>query len=321
MSRLLRRHTYGVALAFVVVLTIVTLVVSPASATPSGLLAQAATFAPFALVALASTFAILSGGGGIDISIGPNAALVNCVLVAIVLPQEFWGTWYVALPLALLLGGLIGAINGLLVAVLRFQPVIASLAMYFVCTGLALTAAPRPVTVSSASWISGLASMVGPIPGPALLIGLPLLLWALLGLTPYRRMLYAVGGNEVTAYTAGTDVVAVRVVAYALGGVMAGAAGVALSALVLSSQPSTGGTFALVGLAAVALGGTSLAGGRGGLLGSLLGALAIFQLQGVLAVAGMPPTWNTLAYGVLLVVGVIVGAVLQRIGRSRKALT
>ena len=109
------------------------------------------TLAPFVLVAFASTVPILSGGGGIDISVGPQATLTNCLLVAVLFPHGL-GTPWVSIPLLLLIGAGVGLVNGLLVVVGRLQPVIATLATFFVLSGLALRLSPTPVGLESGNW-------------------------------------------------------------------------------------------------------------------------------------------------------------------------
>ena len=153
--------------------------------------------------------------------------------------------------------------------------------------------------------MSHLAHSVGPIPGPLFTLAAPLIIWGLLGLTPYRRTLYAVGSNDATAFSSGVNVSLVRVVAYALGGLMAGIGGLALTALVASVDASLASTYTLLAIAAVALGGTSLWGGRGGLFGALVGAAAIYLLQNFLTLAQIDPSWLQVMYGVMLVVAVV----------------
>jgi ribose transport system permease protein len=104
------------------------------------------------------------------------------------------------------------------------------------------------------------------------------------------------------------NVHATRIAAYSLGGAFAAFGGVALTALVQSSQATSSNFYILAGLTAVALGGNSLAGGRGGLLCTFFGALTLYLLQTFLSAAGVPPTWLNVVYGLMLVIGVTVGA-------------
>ena len=139
-------------------------------------------------------------------------------------------------------------------------------------------------------------------------MAIPLVIWFALSRTAFHRNLYAVGGNDATAFSTGVNVTATRVIAYALGGMFAAVGGIALTALVQTTQTTAVTQYTLIALAAVALGGTSFAGGRGGLIASLLGALCIYLLQTLLGAVGVSATWLDVVYGGLLVVGVVVGA-------------
>lgn len=309
---ILRTRPFMFALILGVVLLVANVIADPNFAEPGNLPEQLATWAPFALVAMASTPSIVSGGGGLDISVGPLTIVINTMLVMWFLPHSGLDSALVAIPLLMIIGGIVGAVNGVLVTVFRYQPVIATLCMFFILTGVALKIAPDPTRVSGVDWVPDFANMVGPIPGAVILIGIGVAIWAGLSRTSYHRVLYAVGGNDATAYSSGVNVVGTRIIAYSLGGVFAALAGIALTAVALSTQTTNVALYTLVALAAVALGGTPLGGGRGGLLGSILGAACIYEMQTLLSALNVSGSWNQVAYSILLIVGVVVGARLQR---------
>jgi ribose transport system permease protein len=259
---------------------------------------------------MASTPQIVSGGGGLDISVGPQMIFWNVIIVVVLLPNGI-DTGWTAVPLILIGGAALGAINGILVAYLRFQPVVATLCMFFVLGGLNIKIAAETHRASN-NWTTDLAHSVGPVPGALLLLAIPVVIWIALSKTRYHRALYSVGGNELTAFSSGVDVARVRVVAYALGGLIAAVGGIAITAVLQSSQGNVSAQYTLIALAAVALGGTSFGGGRGGLACSFLGAAAIYLIQTLLASLDVAPTWLSLVYGVMLVIGVVVGASLTR---------
>jgi ribose transport system permease protein len=219
---------------------------------------------------------------------------------------------WIGLPLLLALGEAIGAVNGALVAYLRYQPVIATLCTFFILGGLASGLGETPKTAPP-NWTSDLAGSVGFVPGALLLLAIPIGIWLALGRTAFLRNLYAVGGNDVAAFSAGVDVRLVRLGAYALGGLFAAVAGIALTALVQSTQPMASVQYTLVALAAVALGGTPLGGGRGGLLGASLGATSIYLMGTLLSALGVASTYLQLVYGILLIAGVVIGASVTRV--------
>lgn len=303
---LLRRHPFAFALLLAVVLLVLNLLVSPSFLSVERLPGTLATLAPFVLVGFASTPAILSGG--IDISVGPLATFINCLFVAVLMPIGL-GDWPLAIPILLLVAAAVGAMNGVLVAVVRLHPVVATTGMLFVLVGLSLTFAPNPIA-APANWSEPLAGAVGVLPGAVVTMGVAALAWGLLKRTAFVPNLLATGESDVSAFGSGVNVTAIRVLAYTLGGVFAGIAGIALSALLQSSQSSLASTYALLGLAAAVLGGTSLGGGRGGLLGTFFGAVSIYLLQQLLTASGVAPSLIQFAYGLVLVVGVVLGATL-----------
>jgi ribose transport system permease protein len=303
--RLLNRYSFGFALLLAFGLLATTLIRQP----NFGWSEQLANFAPIAIAAMASTPAIISGGGGFDLSISPLIYFTGEVFIVWLAPHGLGGAEGV--PIVLLVGLLVGTISGLLIILLRVPPVVATLAMYFILIGVDLRVAPNPKYLSF-NWINDLAGNVGPVPGALFLIGFPLVVWFLLGLTPYRRTLYAVGSNDATAFSSGVNVALVRVIAYAIGGLFAAVAGLALIALTSSANPSLSSTYTLLAIAAVALGGTSLWGGRGGLLGPVLGAASIYLLGNLLQSLQVDPSYLQVMYGGMLIVAVILGGLAGR---------
>ena len=309
MTDRLRSHPWLFAALLAGVLLVANIAVQPSFGHPANWPEELATLAPFAIVAMASTPSILSRG--IDISIGPLTIFANAILIEWFLPHAGLRSAWVAIPLVIAICAAVGAINGLLVTVLRYQPVIATLCTFFVLAGVIAKVAPVPGTAPAASWLTALGDKVGFIPGGLILIGLALAIWGLLSRTAFHRNLYLTGGNDATAFSAGVNVTVTRVVAYALGGAFAGIAGIALTALVMSTQSAGYSQYTLVALAAVALGGTQLSGGRGGMTGPLLGACCIYLMQTLLSSAGVSSSWLEFVYGALLVAGVVVGGQLM----------
>lgn len=306
--RLLRTNTFLFAGLLALILFVANVVKLPAFVSVENWDANLLAFAPFAILAVASTPAVLTGQGGIDLSIAPLANLVNVVLVIHLLDSPTLGRPWIAVPIVLALSTGVGLVNGVLVGVLRYQPVIATVGGLLVLLGLNLKLAPIPAA-ATAGWVQELHGNLGPVPWGLILIALPLLAWGALRFTPFYRTLYFVGGNATTAYSAGVNVTAVRVVAYAIGGLFAGVGGLALTALLSGAEANLGLQYALIALAAVALGGTPIGiGGRGGVIGSLLGAAVIFLLQNLLIVSHVSNIWLQVAYGAMLAIGVIVGA-------------
>jgi ribose transport system permease protein len=304
MSLLRRPMTFAVVLG--VTLFVANVIALPRFVACGQLAPTLGTLAPFAIAGMASTPAFLSGGGGIDLSIAPLMGLVNIVLVTRLLGTPL-GSPLLAIPILLLLGAAVGALNGVLVAKLRFPPVIATLGTFFVLSGVNLRLVPDPVTTSN-GWTEALAGSIGPLPGALFTVGPPLVLWWVLRRSAYAGSLLAVGDHDATAFSAGVRVEAVRISAYALGGLIAAVGGIALTGLVRSADAQVFSGYILPALAAVALGGTNLAGGRGGLLPSAVGAGCIFLLDNLLAALHVSSQYVQVAYGGALLFAVVLGA-------------
>jgi ribose transport system permease protein len=304
--RLLNRYSFGFALLLSLVLLAITLIHD----SNFGWSDQLANFAPMAIAAMASTPAIIAGGGGLDLTISPLMYLAGEVFIIYLVPHSLGGA--VSVPLLLALGLGVGFVTGLVIILLRVPPVVVTLSMYFILIGVDLRVAPNAQYLSGDNWIKHLAADVGPFPGALIPLAFPFVVWYLLGLTPYKRTLYAVGSNDATAFSSGVNVAAVRVVAYAVGGMFAAVGGAALVALTSSANPSLSTTYTLIAIASVALGGTSLWGGRGGLLGPMLGAASIYLLGNLLITLQVDPSYLQVMYGTMLVFAVVLSGVATR---------
>ena len=274
---------------------------------------QLANFAPMALAAMASTPAIISGGGGFDLTISPLMYFVGEIFIVWLASSGLGGAESV--PIVMAIGAGVGMLNGLLIIGLRVQPVVATLSMFFVLIGADLQIAPDPKYLNQ-TWLQHLAHSVTifgvGIPGALFTLCFPLAVWGLLGLIPYKRTLYAVGSNDATAFSSGVNVALVRVVAYTLGGLFASVGSLALVGLTVSSNANLSQTYTLLAIASVALGGTSLWGGRGGLFGSLLGAASIYLLGNLLQILQVDPSYLQVMYGGMLIFAVILSGIAAR---------
>ena len=304
-QRAVRTYSFGFAAVLAIGMLIANIVTVHGG---FGVADQLANVAPMAIAAMASAPSIIAGG--FDISISPLIVLTNAVYIVWLAPHGLGGA--VSVPIILGLGLAVGVLNGLLIMVLRVQAIVVTLAMFFSLQGVVLFIAPNPVSISDSGWVQHLAGSVGPIPGGVFTIGLPLLIWFSLRLVPFGRLLYAVGSNDTTAFSSGVNVNAVRVASYGLGGLFAGIGGLALTGLVNSANASSSTEYTLVAIAAVVLGGTPLVGGRGGLVGPLLGAFSIYLMQNLLATFAINPAYLQIVYGGILIVAVVLGGAVSR---------
>jgi ribose transport system permease protein len=293
------------SLALLATLAAVNLVANPARFAPEQLLTSLGLAAPVILVAMAATPSILSGSGGIDVSIGPMVGLLNVVIVRYgvgVLDAPPW----LAVLLCVASGTALGLANGLLVVLARLQPIVATLSSYLVFAGLSVLIMPEPGG-SVPRWMAALAKEFSWLP----LAGVALA-WSAFRWTPSHRDLLAIGGSDRAAYTAGVPVDVIRCAAYAMGGFIAGIAALAMTALIGSGDPNIGAPLTLKAIAAAALGGVSLAGGRGGLMNAGIGGLIVFLID--LTLTGVKASVFALqvALGVLLLGAVMSNAFLAQ---------
>lgn len=310
----LRRPSALAAVLFLVLL-IANLFAIPQFVSPSNIAGTLAIAAPFVIAAIASTPPVISGGGGIDLSVGPLLGFINVLLIGWLMPRGLAAP-QIAIPLLLLFGAGVGLVNGLLVAVLRLQPIVATLGTYLVLAGLSLEVMPQPVG-EAPTWIVRFGGSIAGVPGAVILVAVPVVVWLLLRRTSFATALYSVGGDARVAFSAGINIAVVRVTAYVVSGAFAAVAGLALTALIQSGDPNLGPQYTLVAIAAVALGGTSLAGGRGGIAGPILGALTIFLIQNLLSAVHVSALWLQVVYGAILVIALIANAQVRTLARRR----
>lgn len=313
MTRRLRtapRSPVGLIAMAAIVLAVASIAVTPALVSGSHFPATIALLVPVVLAAMASAPSIQSGGGGLDLSVGPLLGFVNVVAVGVLLPAGLGAGASIAVCLAI--GAAAGAVNGVLIACLRLQPIVVTLGTYLLFTGWALVVMPQPQG-NEPGWAAFLAGAWagGYLPRSLLLLVAAIAVWLVLRRLGIARLITGVGSDDRAAYTAGVDVTAVRIGAYALGGLIAALAGLALTALIGSGDPTVGPQYTLEAVAAVALGGNSLAGGQGGMTGPVLGAVTLFLIQSLLSSLKVSSLWIQVVYGLVLLVALCLNSSLR----------
>ncbi|MFZ5671715.1 MAG: ABC transporter permease [Pseudomonadota bacterium] len=306
LSRDIWRDPTALAALLYFILLAASIIQDPILLSPRFLTGALSVAVPLILGAMAVTPAILSGNGGMDLSIGPLMGFINVLVVTLLMPAGL-GDWWLALPVLLLIGFFVGALNGMLVALVRLQPIVATLGTYLILGGINLWLLPSPLGPVP-TWFGALSRLIGVFPGPLIFLIGPAIIWFALGLTPFRKTLLAVGGDDRVAYSAGIDVTKVRILAYALGGLFAAFAGIALTSLIQSADANIGPPFTLQVITAAALGGINLAGGRGSMWGSVFGALSLFLIQNLLTNYGVSVFWQQVVFGLALIGALILNA-------------
>ncbi|MBO0663098.1 ribose ABC transporter permease [Jiella sp. MQZ9-1] len=262
-----------------------------------------------AILAAGMTFVILTAG--IDLSVGSTVAVSG--VVAVLAAISGW-----SMPMALLagvgVGALCGLVNGALSAYLALAPFIVTLGMMSFLRGLAYTLTEgRPIVSSDLSFkVLGSGYFLG-IPVPVyVMIAVYLIAWFLLERTRYGRHVYAVGGNPKAARLAGIKINRIVTSVYVIAGICAGLAGLIFAARVISAQPTAGQGYELDAIAAVVLGGTSLAGGRGRIVGTLVGSVILGVLTTGLILLNVPFFTQLLIKGVVIIFAVTIDSLKQR---------
>jgi ribose transport system permease protein len=259
-----------------------------------------------ALVALGQSLVILCGGAGIDLSVGGTVSL-TAVLAALA-PNAGAGRW--ALPvLCVLIGSLLGALNGVLVTRVRVLPLITTLGTFYVYSGLAVALTGGAATGSVPPWmIAWGRGQVGTIPLPFLTTALPAFVIAavLLGATAWGRWIYAMGFNETSARLCGVPVDRARALVYMISGGCAGTAALVSLSWLGSARPNIGANLELTSLAAAMLGGIAIFGGRGGVVGVLAAVILLVTLQTALLQLNINATWQVGVVGILLILVLLV---------------
>lgn len=313
----LARDPAALAGILFLMLLVASIIQDPIILSPRFLTGAISVAVPLVIGAMAVTPAILSGNGGMDLSIGPLMGFINVLVVTALMPAGLDAPW-TAVPILLAVGLAAGAFNGWIVAVVRLQPIVATLGTYLILTGANLWLLPTPLGPVP-QWLAQLSRPILGVPGPVVFVIGPVLVWLLLGRTPFLRTLLAVGGDDRVAYSAGIAVRAVRIIAYGIGGLFAAFAGLALTSLIQSADANVGAPFTLQVITAAALGGISLAGGRGSLWGSVFGALSLFLLQNLLTNYGVSVFWQQVAFGLTLIAALVLNAGIARFAHGRAA--
>ncbi|MGL5119505.1 MAG: ribose ABC transporter permease, partial [Plesiomonas shigelloides] len=260
-----------------------------------------------AIIAVGMTLVILTAG--IDLSVGSVLALCGAVaatMVGLELPV------YVVIPAALALGAALGGISGVIIAKGKVQAFIATLVTMTLLRGATLVYTDgRPVSTGfsdaadSFAWL-GTGYLFG-IPVPIWLMALVFIAaWYMLNHTRMGRYIYALGGNEAATRLSGINVDRVKIAVYALCGLLAALAGLIVTSRLSSAQPTAGTGYELDAIAAVVLGGTSLAGGKGRIMGTLIGALIIGFLNNALNLLDVSSYYQMIAKAVVILLAVLV---------------
>jgi ribose transport system permease protein len=312
LSRIIATGTHQRVLAFasLVVLLIGFSIASPNFMQTSNMLAILQATSVNGVLAIAVTLVIITGG--IDLSVGTMmtfcAVITGVVLTYVGMPLMF------GVVAAVLTGAACGACSGTFVAKMAIPPFIATLGMMLILKGLSLViSGTRPIYFNDTPGFSEISrgSLIGevfpalPIPNGVLILFIVAAVTAyILNRTVLGRYCFALGSNEESVRLSGVNTDRWKIAIYALAGSIVGIAGLLIASRLNSAQPALGLGYELEAIAAVVIGGTSLSGGRGSILGSLIGALIMAVLTNGLRVLSVAQEWQTVVTGAIIILAV-----------------
>ena len=323
-QQLLLRGRAFIALILVVV---VFSSLEPAFLTTENIVIMSKHVAINALLAIGMTFVILTGG--IDLSVGSIVGMIamisgGLINEGIILPRLgiiiYPHTWMI-LVISLVLGTLMGAISGYIITRFNVAPFIATLGMLYVARGIAglrnngytfPNLVGRPEYGNTGFEILGAGNFLGINYSIWLMVILTLVAYIVTPRLPFGRHVYAIGGNERAAELSGVRISRTKVIVYSISGFCSALVGLIIASQLVAAHPMTGDTFELTAIAAVVLGGTSLAGGRGSMGGTLIGAFVIGVLGDGLVMMGVSSFWQKVIKGAVIVFAVIIDQVQAR---------
>jgi simple sugar transport system permease protein len=326
--RLLRSNEFTILAAIIVLATAITSI-NPAFLSLGNIFDLLRMVTTSGILALAVLLVLISGG--VDVSFPAIANVSAFAAATLMVAIQFQGSGLVFYLLAVPLGVLLGLVNGFFIARYRTPTLIVTLgtsslyygAALFFLGGQSIFSLPSgTIEFSQASLVS--------VPNPTgngsnslhpavlLLVALAVLVWLLLNKTALGRQMYALGGNRVVAERSGVNLRGLQYFVYGTVGGLAAIAGVTFASLYRSANPVGLQGSELQVIAAVVLGGAAISGGRGTVLGALLGVLLVGILQNSLVLVGLPATWQQIAVGLVLIIGTAVPAI-RAIRHRRRA--
>ncbi|WP_151120601.1 ABC transporter permease [Hypericibacter adhaerens] len=313
--RAFQRFPFLPALIILVALLLLNGLYQPRSVSFIGITGLVKTYLALMLLSVAQTYVVYAGD--IDLSAGAIVSLVNVVIV--VLMEQWGGGGFAvlgAIGIGLCVGLGCGIVNGIAVAALRLQAIVATFATSIFFAGLALYVLPVAGDPAPAAFWRTYGGKFFGI--PFVFYAAVLLALVLYGLARMRlsTQLLAVGDDPQAAFQSGLPVTAIRIKGYALCGLFAGLAALCVTGDTASGDPLVGGKMTLFSIAAVVLGGSALSGGFGAVTGSVLGALIIGLINSLVYFVGTPSEWQNLVQGLAILIALMAGVVVGRKARA-----
>lgn len=300
---------YRVLLVFLLLIVVASFI-SDAFFTVPNLLNVLRQVSIVAIISVGMTLVILTAG--IDLSVGSVLAFTGAVVAGVISAGV---SWPLAILITLVVGTLMGAANGLIVAKGKVPAFIATLAVMVIARGMTLVFTQgKPIVIADPAFrFIGSGNIFG-IPFPIILMfSIFIVMHWVLKNTTFGRYVYAVGGNEEASRLAGIAVDRVKITVYALTGLFASISALIYTSRLMSAQPNAGSMMELDAIAAVIIGGTRLTGGKGGVTGTLIGALIMGVLNNILNLANVSPFYQDIAKGLVILIAVLIDSKLAKL--------
>jgi ribose transport system permease protein len=269
------------------------------------------TYLALIMLAIAQTYVVFSGD--IDLSVGAILSLVNVVIIVL---MESWGGSGMAVLAAcgvgILVGVACGLVNGLVVAALRLQAIVATFATSIFFTGVALWVLPVAGTPAPAAYWRTYGGRILEIPFVFWVVAVLTIVLVAIARMRLTTQMLAVGDDAQGAFQSGLPVTRIRIKGYVLCGLFSAFAALCITGDTASGDPLVGGAMTLYSVAAVVLGGSALAGGRGTVTGAIIGALTIGLISSLVFYVGTPSQWQNLVQGLAILLALMLGVLLTR---------
>ena len=316
----MQKKDIGLAVLVLVVGAVVAMI-NPRFLSPINLANTANLIGLFGLFSLAEAFVIVTAG--IELSVGSIIALLGVLFVDMIVVQDI--PWPIAMIIVLVLGAILGLIHGLLVTRLNLQPFVVTLCGLLIYRGIA-----RFYTADGTAGFSFgdefpllewlVSGRTNGVPHSIIAFGIiAVIAWFVLHRTVFGRHLFAVGKNEEAARFAGINTSRVIIMAYVICAVLTGLSAIFFAMYTRSIQPSSHGNFyELYGIAAAVLGGFSLRGGEGSIIGVVLGVILLQMLQNLVNLLGIPSSLNFAVMGSVILIGVIADTQISKYRQGRR---
>ena len=270
---------------------------------------------PFAMAMFAQTLVIITSG--IDLSVGAVVSLSNVVCASLMMQHSA----AVAIAAALGVGLLCGLLNGVLVAKTGIQPIIITLSTDTIISGIALYVMGAPGGTASDGFASFFNWKLAGFPMALfLLIVVSVIMWLLLNRTRLGRSILAIGGNESSAYSSGVNVARTKILTYTIAGVLSAVAGIFLVSQMYSGDPTVGENYTMKAIIMAAIGGTSLSGGKGSVIGGLAGVFIMCIINNLLNLMGISTFYQFVIQGVVLIASLMLGTLQSYLKSKRQEM-